>query len=1414
VCRRLLGSDLPYPVEIVAPGSLSDPASKPAGVICVAPSDSPDSRDFGGVDAGVVGGPSELRSLIERVAADVDCPVIALGEDVDAAAAYAAGATDVVPLDIATHGGTAVDRIQSIVERTMDRRFLSDAIDSAGDGIIVHDPETGEILGCNRRFYRMLGYDPATDELTLSDITDHDEGFTTERAVSLIRQAADGTPTTFEWKDVTADGTAVWVEVKLEAAELAGEQYVVSSVREIGDRKERKEELRRSRERFERLHEITADPELTFAERVRELLAFGADELGTNVGFLSRIDADAGDFEVVEAEGNHPLIHAGAESVLEETYCRRLTGPDADPPVAIRDAGVEMAGDPAYEKFGLGCYLGAEIRVNGELYGTLCFADEEPRHEPFSDADQALIDHMAQWLRQELQQDEYVRELAETEKQRQQVFERVDDAFFGLDTEWRIQYINNAGAAVLREAMGVDGDNDELVGRHLWTELPEATEMPFYDEFHRAVAEGVSVSFEAEYQPLDAWFEVRAYPDTTGLSVYFTDITERKERERELTRYETILESLDDAVYAIRPGGEVTYVNQRYASMKGVDRDAIIGSNIYEWVDDDTAARAREIRRQLDDEGRDVGSLEYDFRSVDGETTPVEMRFTSVEGSPDSSERARVGVIRDITDRKERERQLYIRQRAIEEAAIPLTLSDPEMEDNPMVYVNRAFRELTGYDAEEALGHNCRFLQGPDTDPETVAAIREAVDSESEIVAEIRNYRADGTEFWNRLSITPIYDEDGTLLRYLGSQRDITERYRNRRLRTQLLSTIKELMDADSREGIARIVSHDAEVGLGHELNVVYLRTDGDADAPLRPVAWSDRSEREYDTPIPPDADGPVVEAFETGRPVVRNDVGSAADLDAADYGPASSMMALPLGDHGVLVVGRAETDGFGDSETERAEILTVNATAALDRMDRTAELQQYETLFETVRDKLYVADSDGYIEMVSQPLAEAVGTDADELRGRHLSEVLTDETVTECRTRTLDLLVTPDAVSSSCEGMLRADDGAALPVEIELSLLPYDDEFRGVVGAVRDISERRQREEELRVFRQALTEAGIGLAMYDASGRFGYVNDHCARMLGRTREAVEGDAVWHVVRDVSEDTFDAYWDQFALGETRTEQTALRRDDDSTVPVETVTTAVDVDGTEYHILTVRETTRRRERRQQSQVLHRIIRHNLRNDLTVILGHSGMLAADLDGPSADAAGVIRETAEGLQSLTESAQEAQEVIDRETVRKPIDAARLLREEVEALRADTDPTVTLETDIPETQYVLADDPLQLAFRHLLRNAVEHNDAAAPTVSVRSAASADRSGWVDVEITDNGPGIPENEVRTLTAGEETSLQHGSGIGLWITHWVVVRFGGELRFETTEGGGSRVRIMLPAADRSPAVDGDEAADDGRSEPR
>ena len=115
---------------------------------------------------------------------------------------------------------------------------------------------------------------------------------------------------------------------------------------------------------------------------------------------------------------------------------------------------------------------------------------------------------------------------------------------------------------------------------------------------------------------------------------------------------------------------------------------------------------------------------------------------------------------------------------AVSATHMPMLITDPRQSDNPIVFANEAFLRLSGYDRTEVIGHNCRFLQGDETDPAAVEAIRAAIVATEEIAVDILNYRKDGTPFWNALYISPVTDEEGELLFFFASQLDVTDRKR------------------------------------------------------------------------------------------------------------------------------------------------------------------------------------------------------------------------------------------------------------------------------------------------------------------------------------------------------------------------------------------------------------------------------------------------------------------------------------------------------------------------------------------------------------------------------------------------------------------------------------------------------------
>lgn len=132
----------------------------------------------------------------------------------------------------------------------------------------------------------------------------------------------------------------------------------------------------------------------------------------------------------------------------------------------------------------------------------------------------------------------------------------------------------------------------------------------------------------------------------------------------------------------------------------------------------------------------------------------------------------------------------------VENAQDGIVVAEKEGRDTILIYVNPAFERLTGYTAEDILYQDCRFLQGDDTEQEAVQQIREAIEKNQPVRTVLKNYRKDGSLFWNELSVTPYYDELDDLTYYIGIQKDVTEKVE---LASQLAEAKRRIAELESR---------------------------------------------------------------------------------------------------------------------------------------------------------------------------------------------------------------------------------------------------------------------------------------------------------------------------------------------------------------------------------------------------------------------------------------------------------------------------------------------------------------------------------------------------------------------------------------------------------------------------------------
>ncbi|NHX36499.1 MULTISPECIES: sensor histidine kinase [Halolamina] len=239
------------------------------------------------------------------------------------------------------------------------------------------------------------------------------------------------------------------------------------------------------------------------------------------------------------------------------------------------------------------------------------------------------------------------------------------------------------------------------------------------------------------------------------------------------TRAKTLLNAAHDIVGIVRDG-EIAYLNDTgVTEIYDGDRSRIANDSVADVLLSDDGTPIRDLLDAVQSGSRTLDHRNGNLIAANGIRTPVEITAAKVTWTEIP---AVILVLRDVSDRRERKRKLRLTNRAIDEAPVGITIADATEPDNPLIYANDKFSELTGYRQEETLERNCRFLQGENTDPRPVAEMREAIDAEEPVTVELRNYRKDGTEFWNRVTIAPVTDHMGEVTHYVGFQEDVTER--------------------------------------------------------------------------------------------------------------------------------------------------------------------------------------------------------------------------------------------------------------------------------------------------------------------------------------------------------------------------------------------------------------------------------------------------------------------------------------------------------------------------------------------------------------------------------------------------------------------------------------------------------------
>jgi len=1034
---------------------------------------------------------------------------------------------------------------------------------------------------------------------------------------------------------------------------------------------------------FAALHRTLTETSGTFEERVEAMLDVGQTYLGMDAGIVASVSDDSYRVEIIDSDDELlGSVPAGASFPLSETYCDRTL--DREATYRIDNVHVdapELTELAAADTYGSVQYIGTPIRIDGATYGTLCFHGTDTDNPSLTDEDQLLVEFMAQLVTYELQHHLQKEELRATQNELQAVFSRVDDAFFALDDDWRFVYVNDRAESLLSI------DAEDVVGEIVWDTFPDAKGTIFEDKYTQAVETQESVSFEAPFEPLDAWFEVTAYPDDDGLSVYFRDVSERKQRRDELERYEQILDTVSDGVYALNEDEQFTYVNDGLADLTGYDREELVGSHIGLFKSEATIEDAREavteaFHEQRTGDGDGETEIDLTVETADGREVPCQDHIALLPF--EEAFRGSVGTIRDVSDQVEREATL-----------------------------------------------------------------------------------------------------------------------------NELLTRTQELMVAETPAAVADTVVETVTEALGFERAMV--RWYDDETGQLVPAATSERLAAETDPrePIAP-GDGLVGEAFATGEAIVCDPVG-----EGTDAGEAATLSAVPIGETAVLVVGVPDPEECSQQTRQLIQLVTTNAEAAFARTDRQQSLRRYESIVETVREMLCVIDADGRFKLLTEPLADRLGHS----RAGLLGEPAIEFVAAEDQQRVTDAFQRlGDDETITIETTLTPIDGESLPVTIEAARLSQAGGEGEIIISIHDRSELLSAKQAAAAERERfsylfenLTDPINEIDIGTGEPNIETVNSAFRRLFGEPtmNESIPDSETPQPLSIDADRIVD------------TDTPGQQQDGDRELKVQTD------DGIRYFLFRqvpyeLNEERRRfelytdittlKQRELQLQVLHRLLRHNLRNDLNVVAGFAEILAAELEADRHHdfAQRIVTNTSE-LIELSETAKTIEAVAGRGSLTGTLlELGALLEPTITDYQSEhPEATITLSQSTPIT--VEAGDHLATAVGELIENGIEHNTAATPSVEVTIAADTETA---TITVSDNGVGVPADEWAIVTGDAEISqLEHGSGLGLWLVRWVVEGYGGTLD-RRVDGDGASVVIELPVVEAgvddadSIAVDGGETTDE------
>ncbi|ELZ79653.1 putative light and redox sensing histidine kinase [Haloferax larsenii JCM 13917] len=921
---------------------------------------------------------------------------------------------------------------------------------------------------------------------------------------------------------------------------------------------------------------------------------------------------------------------------------------------------------------------------------------------------------------------------------------------------------------------------------------------------------------------------------------------QQKELQRERDRFSALFQSIPEPAVMVEstPGGTALKdVNEAFETTFGYDTSEAIGSDINDLIVpdsqrgsgkaiDEQAAAGKQITREVRREASD-GVRDFLLRSTLSRGEGDEVYF---------------GVYIDITDRKRQKRELSktnnILTSVLGNLPVGVLVEDA---DRTITAANQTLVDVLGIpEPPEALvGRDCDRVVGQLSDqfadPDTVSARIDEILATGEPVLDEEVQMADGCTLSRSFVTYSTPTGTGNIWLY----RDITDQKEHEKSLSRLNTISRDLMQADTSQAIATVAVESAQELFGIPMSGYWVY-DEEADA-LTPVAVTD-SARELlgEPPVLERGSSLAWEVFQSQEVTLFSDIPS----HPARYNPETpiqSELILPVGDHGVLLLGATGEMVFDEADHSLATILAANVESALELATKQEQLLEQRTQLDLALEggQLGVWDWDVQTDTVSFNEQWAA------MLGYSLDEIQPDISAWSNRVHPEDLPMAEVALDAhfdgeteyyKCDHRMQSKSGDWIWVRDVGRVVERDDNGNPLraVGIQQDITTDKQRELKLqdileqtqRLMRsETVTEAAeVAVEIADETLSFPLAGVYLGDGDGRLEPTAVAESVEE--RLGSEPAFvqesdgrvvdRIVWDAYTAEQTQVIRNVAQEFPDLTnqTPIESgiihplaahgvFITAVDApDGfdefdqylVELLAALLATTVERIQQEQQLEsqrdsleLLNQMVRHDIRNDLQVLVGYLDLAAEAVDGTEKQYLQTALESADNAVELTKTARDLSEVmLQDETKRQPVSLRRVVSQQADDLRsADSDAVITLDESLRGVT-IRADDMFDSVIRNLLKNAVQHTRKDRPEITVSAAVE---DGRVEVQIADNGPGVPDSQKESIFGKGEKGLDsEGTGIGLYLVNTVVESYGGAVWVEDNDPEGAIFVLDLPQA--------------------